>query len=313
MRTVFQIFAVVAVLLSDQVAAETYRATAPSEVSVEVGASGLVVHQRSVRYEVYGAIPEDIRVGVPFENRLATIATVSGYADDELTSTIEVSVDALVGGALRRISVFSDAGSEAALSGPYFVTTQHGCCSPLTRHHVRDIETGKLLFTATGAGAAGLMALMTMPDRHPTVARWAAFEGHPGGETFDPSLLGILRYGSRGGMIDAVAVRMDLALQPADISLGLAECGALLWLESGGEPKPGEPQRPAAGGCFQPQGLDYAKGLFGLERAGGAVEGFGVEMSLDGTIYATIPVAGDHLDVAHAHLAPGISLGVVRQ
>ena len=32
-----------------------------------------------------------------------------------------------------------------------------------------------------------------------------------------------------------------------------------------------------------------------------------LEVSLDGKVYATIPVLNDHLDLAHAKLAPGMS------
>ena len=197
---------------------------------VEVGPQGLIVHSRSVRHEVYAAIPEDIKVGQPFEQRLATITTVSDGPIDDQTSTIEVTVDALSGSSLHRITAFSDPGSEGTVASPYFITTQRGCCSPLTRRHVRNLETGKPLFTATGSDVAGLVALMTVPNHNPGLARWAAFEGLPEAGNGDPTMLGYLRYGDGQAAIDTLELRMDVAKQPADLMIDLPECGALLWL-----------------------------------------------------------------------------------
>lgn len=292
---------------------EMYQATAPSNITVQVRSDGLVVHQRSVRYEVFTAIPDDIKVGVPFSNRLATITTISDGEIDDQTHTIEVTVDALSGSAPDRIVAFADAGSEGIVSSPYFITTQSGCCSPLTRHHVRNIETGKLLFTATGPGQAGLVALMNVPNHHPTIERWAAFEGRPEAASGNPTLLGYLRYGGRNGPIDTLALRMDLARQPEEFVLGLSECGALLWIEPGTPPAEGQPRRPSGKTCFVPQHLSYSTGLFTLEHASGALGSFELELSLDGKVYAAIPVKNDRLDLVHARLAPGMVLEPTRQ
>lgn len=307
-KSLLPVVFVLTLLLPGGGEAQMYRATAPSDITVEVRPDGLVVQQRSVRYEVYDAIPDDIKVGVAFEHRLATISTVSDGATDDQTSRIEVTVDALSGDGLRRITAFSDAGSEGAVSGPYFMTIQRGCCSPLTRHHVRNVETGRLLFTATGAGIAGLVALMTVPNHHPTIERWAAFEGRPDGANNDRSMLGFLRYGDRSGALDTVILRMDVAKQPEEFILDLPSCGALLWLEPGWEPAQGQPRRPDGEKCFAPPGLSYSTPLFGLEHSGKALGGFELEMSLSGMVYATISVRNDRLDLAHARLAPGVSL-----
>lgn len=288
---------------------ETYQATAPSDITVQIRPDGFVVHQKSVRYEVFSAIPDDIEVGVPFQFRLATITTVSDRENDDETSTIHVTIDALSGPVPRRIATFSDAGSIGTVSSPYFITTQTGCCSPLTRHHVRNIETGALLFTATGSSQAGLVALMNVPNHHPTIERWAAFEGRPETANETPALLGILRYGDRKGPIDTLALRMNVADQPQDIMIDLPECGALHWVEPGTPPQQTQPGDT----CFTPQYLSYAKPLFSLEHQSGPLGGFQLELSLDGRVYATIPVHNDHLDIAHATLTRGISLAPTRQ
>lgn len=286
----------------------TYRATAPSGITVQVTPDGVVVHQRSVRYEVYPAIPDDITVGVPFDPRLATITTVTDGKADDQDNTIEVTIDALTGPAPHRIATFSDPGATATIVSPYFITTQTGCCSPLTRHHVRNIETGKILFTATGSSQAGLVAMMDVPNHHPTIERWAAYEGLPGGGNDDRTLLGILRYGDRNGPIDTIALRMAEADQPEEFILSLPECGALRWVEPGKGPAPGEPTSTSAQTCFIPQYLSTVKGMFTLEHTSGPLGGFELEISLDGTVYATIPVENDHLDLAHARLAFGMIL-----
>lgn len=295
-------------MLPSRAQPETYQAAAPSDITVQITPNSVVVHQRSVRFEVFQASPDDIKVGVPFETRLATITTLSDRENDEATSTIEVTVDALSGPTPTRIATFSDPGSKATISPPYFITTQTGCCSPLTRHHVRNIETGKLLFTATGGSQAGLVALMDVPNHHPTIARWAALEGLPEPRRDDPTLLGILRYGDRHTAIDTLELRMDVADQAPEFARDLPDCGTLVWVEPGTAPGQIQPSRQPSDTCFTPPYLSTVKPLFSLEHQSGPLGGFGLEISMDGKIYATIPVKDDHLDLAHATLAPGMSL-----
>jgi hypothetical protein len=149
---------------------------------------------------------------------------------------------------------------------------------------------------------------MNVPNHHPTIERWAAYEGRPEGSTEDPSLLGYLRYGDRNNAIDTIALRMNVADQPEEFIMNLPECGALLWVEPGKTTAPGEPTRPSGETCFTAQYLSYSKGLFTLEHKSGPLGGFELEISLDGKVYATIPVEDDHLDLAHARLERGMSL-----
>ncbi len=288
--------------------AETYRTTATSSIEVEIGPGAPIVHRRSVRHELFQAFSNDIKVGQPVELRLATVTEISDGEPDDLSNSISVTVDAIAGPAPRRMASFSDQGSTGTLSSPWFVTTQSGCCSPLTRHHVRDIETGTPLFTATGNSNLGLVALMTELDSRPRVRRWAAFEGLPGADPNDPAMLGYLRYGDRHGAADTVELRMELARQPQEFPLSLPECGALLWRVPGQEPASGQPQRPAQDQCFTPPSLSYETPLHKLEHRPGTVGGFELELSLDGTVYAAIPVSEDRLDLEHARLERGVSL-----
>ena len=305
-------FVAVLVLLaigpSANLRAETYRATATSSIKVEVGRGALVVHRRSVRHELFSAFPDDIKVGQPVELRLATVTEISDGEPDDLRDTIRVTIDALSGSALRRIASFSDPGSKSTVSSPWFVVAQSGCCSPLTRFHVRDIETGTPLFTATGNSDVGLVALMTELGTRPRVRRWAAYEGLPGLDAKDPAMLGYLRYGNRHGATDTVELRMEADRQPQEFAISLPECGALLWLIPGQEPASGQPKRPAPDKCFTPPGLSYETPLHHLVHSPGTVGGFELELSLDGTVYAAVPVRDDRLDLEHARLERGVSL-----
>lgn len=289
----------------------TVSATAQSSITLEVSKEGWVVHQRAVRFEPYDAIPDDIKVGVPFAHRLATITSLSDGESDALERRIQVTVDDMSGPALRRIAEFTDPGRQGeVVGGLFFVTTGEGCCGQPNRHHVRNLETGKALFNASGDGEMGMTAFMEVPNHHPTLERWAAFEGLIGDYDKDPAMLGMLRYGDRYHTISAVALRMDPAKQPQDIVLELPSCGALLWREPGKEPGAGQPQRPKAGACST--GGSYAPvALFSLEHASGPLGGFALEISLSGKVYATIPVTGDRLDIAHARLQHGLTLQAV--
>lgn len=308
MKLLLPVLVLMTLLLPGCGEAETYTATAPSNITVQVEPDGLFVHQRSVRYEVFGAIPDDIKVGVPFSLHLATITTVSDGRTDDPSKAIEVAVDALSGSAPRRVATFSDDGSEGIVSSPYFITTQSGCCSPLTRHHVRNIETGMLLFTATGHGEAGLVVVMDVPNHHPKIKRWAAYEGRPDGGNEDRALLGYLRYGDRNGAIDTIEVRMNVADQPKDFILDLPECGALRWVEPGRTPAPGQPTRQSDEKCFDPERLSDSTKLLTTEHKSGAIGGFELEISLSDKVYAAIPVEDDRIDLVHARLARGMSL-----
>ena len=285
--------------------------TATSDITVEITPEGMVTRQRSVRFQAYGAIPDNLRAGAGFPPRLATVTTVTEGSADEPRSRVEVTVDDLSGPAPRRIAAFSDPGSEGRLlgGGLFFVTTEPGCCASPALHHLRAVETGRLLFSASGPGEAGMASWMQVPNRHPTVERWAAFQGLVGTDAFDATkaALGRLRYGDRNGVVADLLLGMDPALQPEDFALDLPDCGALLWVEPGRAWVPGQPRRPAEGACRDASGYS-PQNLFSLEHGTGPLGGFEVELSLRGTVYAAIPVREDRLDLANARLTPGVTL-----
>ncbi len=105
-----------------------------------------------------------------------------------------------------------------------------------------------------------MAAWMEQPNHHPSVERWAAFEGAPVGDS-DPARLGYLRYGDRYRALMTFEVRMNPAKQPEKFQLDLPSCGALLWREPGKAPSQNQTQRPAKDECFQGSGTSPV-GLF---------------------------------------------------
>ncbi len=286
-----------------QTETQIHSATAASSIRVEDTADGPVIHQRSVRFELFSAVPDDIKVGSTFPPRIAAITATKDGVTDGPTETIEVIVDDISGPGKRRITAFTDPGREGIIAGGrYFIATGYDA---LARHRVRNLETGTPLFTSTGGYEAGTAVWMDIPNHHPGVERWAAFEGLPEGYQKDPSLLGIVRYGDHDRALTTLALHMDPARQPQDFQLDLPSCGALLWRELG--KTPAKPARPAAEQCYD--GGGYApNSLFSLEHQSGLLGGFELELSYEGKVLAVIPVAGDRLDASHATLEPGMTL-----
>jgi hypothetical protein len=268
---------------------------------------------QSTRFETYGAIPDVLRGSSRFPPRLATITTITTFDGDSAEYRTAVAIDDMSGPTLRRVSEFSDPGSEGTvLGGLFFVTTEPGCCALPSRHHVRALETGKLLFSSTGIGDVGAVAWMQVPNASPTVERWAAFEGNVGSSDYEtPSRkIGDLLYGDRHGVLSRVALRLKPgAAGPKrddgtdDLDLDIATCGFLLWIEPGRVRGPGRPTRPAGNECRGNSGYS-PDSLFSLEHRppDQKPSGFEVELSGAGTIFATIPVKDDRLDLAHARL-----------
>lgn len=76
----------------------------------------------------------------------------------------------------------------------------------------------------------------------------------------------------------------------------------------------GKRRRPVAKGC--PSGATYfdrGESLFSLEKKTppDGISGIAVELTSDGTIYATIPILRDRLDLAQASVVNGLSLSEI--
>jgi hypothetical protein len=299
-------------LTAAQAETPTVRATAQSSIIVETNGDDWTIHERSVRFQAYLQPPADITYRVPFLRRLAEITTVSDGMIDDQAHRIEVTINDMSGPALRPIARFSDPGIEGKLlESGYFVTTEPGCCERPPRHHVRNTETGTWLFDSSGGFDVGMAAWMGVPNHHPTLERWAAFEASPGDDA-DPALLGTLRYGDNDHAIDTFELRMEPARQPQDFRSDFPTCGALVWHERGKEPGAGQLHRPAEGKCYE-GGTYFPSSLFSLEHQTGLLGGFDLELSVYGKVYGTIPIAADRLDLAHAKLEQGMRLVPARR
>jgi len=298
----------------------------PSTITLSPSTEGgYAVESSTTRFQVYETLPPTVGPGAVFPPRLATITTWSKHpgGDERGEGEVRVRVQDLSKPDLPTIVEFADPGSEGQIAGRlYFVTTEPGCCALPSRHRVRALETGRAIFTATGAGEMGTTIWMSVPNAKPTIQRWAAYDAA------DPALmeqgerettrLGVLRYGDPDGALSAVMLVSTLldvvpGAKPSEAAEAaheaavdtLSSCVALGWVEKG------KRLHPMPEGCPPMQGYyDWGESLFSLERktAPDGIGGFKLELSGAGTLYASIPIERDRLDVKNAVLAKGIAL-----
>lgn len=298
----------------------------PSTITLSPSTEGgYAVESSTTRFQVYETLPATVGPGAVFPPRLATITTWRKHpgGDERGEGEIRVRVQDLSRPDLPTIVEFADPGSEGQIAGRlYFVTTEPGCCALPSRHRVRALESGRAIFTATGAGEMGTAIWMSVPNAKPTIQRWAAYDAadpalREQGERV-PARIGVLRYGDPNGALSTVMLTSTLldvapgatpseAAQAAheDVWDTLTSCVALGWVEKG------KRLHPMPGGCPPMQGYyDWGESLFSLERktAPDGIGGFKLELSGAGTLYASIPIERDRLDVKNAVLAKGIAL-----
>lgn len=265
----------------------SYSLSGQSSITVEVPPNGFTIHQRDVHFELIQPIRD---WGAPW--RVATITSIRDGEIDAQQHRVEVTVDELSATGKHRLSAFSDKGSIGKdIGGDFIVITQLGCCGGLTQHHVYNSITGMKLFDSTGGWNVGMAAWIKVGDTE----RWAAFQDMWVNSNTDQSLIGYVRYGAFNGVMSVVAFHMDPAQQEPGFTQEFGGCGALVWTTE---------RRPDPSRCFD--GGSYTLGVPGHGDA--PVNGVAVELSMLGKVYATIPVTNDRLDIAHATLAPGVTL-----
>src|SRR5438132_1042905 len=179
MKTIPWLAALVAAALATPAGADGTRheLSATSKAVIEIGPDGIVImHATNVRLVPYALFDG--------EHQLPRVATVNSDVrqrtdaeGDDPASTVAVTVDDLSAATPRRLASFTDPGSEGVLLGPsWFDTRQPGCCAGPTVHSLRALETGRLLYRATGDGEASA-AWGEIPNARPALIRWAAFAG----------------------------------------------------------------------------------------------------------------------------------------
>jgi hypothetical protein len=282
--------------------AETpYDGTASSSVHVErvTSADGTAIvmsvrNARLVPYVVYVWPNQQTDAQEVLQTRLATVTTdVKTRTDAEGVdpgSTVSVTVDDVSTGEPRRLSSFSDPGSEGVMLGRrYFATIMPGCCDSPQIHRVRVLETGRALFRSTGPDPAGSVAWADVPNAKPEIVRWAAFDGEIQEGDAKHGLLGHISYGDSDGPLSVLEVRTRLRGEAYDnLWEGVAHNAKLVWIDPRANKDSGS---PSSGDPDSPKDIWAAEGTKDPKQLGG----FQLALMLEGKRLATIPIAGDRL------------------
>ncbi len=232
--------------------------------------------------------------------RLATVtAEVHSSTDAEgidPASRVAVSVDDLSAGTPRRLASFSAPGADARIvQGRYADVWMPGCCAGPVVHHVHALETGTLLFQASGEAVMGASAWIEAPNTWPAIVRWAAFSVSQTPEEVGAGRLGVLRYGTPAGGLAAATVMAKASKDAVDLVLQLGGAAQLSWLGPKVE-GPGDWEAPATAWMLNQIG------------ASDPVGGFQIVLTLGNRRLAVIPVANDRLLVDQASVAHDIIL-----
>jgi hypothetical protein len=277
--------------------------SATSTATVEITGDGVMIqHVRNSRLEPYGLF--DGEHTLP---RLATVTTdVKRRSDaegDDPSSTVAVTIDDLSAAQPKRLASFTDPGSEGDILGErYFDSRMPGCCAGPTVHMVRVLETGVLLYRATGDADEASTAWATVPNAHPEIVRWAAFDGALDEQKLADGLIGIIAYGGSDGPLSRLELRLAAKGDATDRNLGLSHEAQLLWVDAVSQ-KQGH--KPAAGSAANPETI------WSLDKVSDPAKVGGFSLALvdyDGKRLATIPIKGDRLDPGKAKLAAGLKL-----
>jgi hypothetical protein len=277
---------------------------------------------KTTDFVAYQEIPDGWKVHQVFPPRVATITTTYVANNDDENTSLGVSVDDVSGNDIRRVSAFSDPGNTGrVVDGQLFVTTAHACCALPALHHVRFLETGKLLFRSSGDTEFGAAAFAEIPNVYPHVDRWAAFEAAGlFDKEDDQDVIGFITYGDFKGELSKIVLRSKVTsavrgrqLSSRNLRQDAAECGFVVWLVPGSDAN--KPKRPTSGECSHfPGGSHISTELWHLaqQRADPVLSGFALEFSVLGRVYATIPIANDRFDPSQAHIDPDLTIEAVQ-
>ena len=303
MTRILGLAALGALALAAPASAETlYDGAASSSVHVESTGSSdagkaIVMSVRNARlvpYVIYVWRDPPQSDADALQARLATITTdVKTRTDAEgvdPSSTVSVTVDDVSAKEPRRLSSFSEPGSDGVMLGRrYFSAIMPGCCDSPQIHRVHVLETGRALFRSTGPDPAGSAAWAEVPNARPEIVRWAAFDGAIEQADALHGLLGRISYGDNDGPLSVLELRTRLRGEAYDnLWEGVAHGAKLVWIDprasrDSGGPSSGEPDSPKD--IWATEGTKDPKQLGGFQLA----------LVLDGKRLATIPIAGDRL------------------
>jgi len=276
-------------------------------VKTEEGETAVVMKVRNARFVPYYIYAADNKYPTRLVTIVTEVLTRSDREGADPSSSVSVTVDDFSGAETKRLAAFSDPGTEGeVIARRYFASTMPGCCDSPDIHRVRALETGRELFHSTGPGDFGSAAWAEVPNSRPGIVRWAAFDGEVDETQFKAGVLGTITYGSDLGPASRIRISTSVGEdEHNDLWEGLAHSATLRWID----PKhPADDVGETAGDPEAPTALWSLEGVTDPKL----IQGFELQVLIDGKAIATIPVTEDRLVVKGATLEKNFSLTAVQ-
>ena len=268
-----------------------------TETSITMDEKAYLIHTINRRHDIASFFDDRDGKGVMKRFLVVTeIDRTTREADDEeidtQSSILRITARPLSPTGLGEPSMTAETtADEVAVSGPYVVATQWGCCAEQSSHEVYSLYSGKRLFSATGAGDFG--DWLTMGKKGPqydqrVVAAHLAFTARDAAELGeDRSVVGHITYATEAEPLQRLALT---APDGRDGDLPLEWSPKLLWITE-----------------REPDGIDHAF----FEKEGPAKEvytGITLRLKLDDETSIEIPLIDDRLAADQASLPDGYTL-----
>jgi hypothetical protein len=272
-----------------------------TETSITMDGNAYIIHTVNRRHDIASFFDDRDGKGAMKRFLVVTeIDRITREADDEeidtQSSTLRIVARPLTASGLGEPSMTAETiADEVAVSGPYVVATQWGCCAEQASHEVFSLYSGKRLFSATGEGDFG--DWLTMGKKAPqydqrVVAAHLAFTARDAAELGeDRSVVGHITYATEAEPLQRLALT---APDGRDGDLPLEWSPKLLWITE-----------------REPDGIDHAF----FEKEGAAKEvytGITLRLKLDDLTSIDIPLIDDRLAAEQAILPDGYTLKEVK-
>lgn len=268
-----------------------------TETSITMDGNAYIIHTINRRHDIASFF--DDRDGSGEMRRFLVVTEIdrtTREADDEeidtQSSILRITARPLTASGLGEPSMTAQTtADEVAVSGPYVVATQWGCCAEQSSHEVYSLYSGKRLFGATGEGEFG--DWLTMGKKGPqydqrVVVAHLAFTARDADELGeDRSVVGNITYATEAEPLQRLALT---APDGRDGDLPLEWAPKLLWITE-----------------REPDGIDHAF----FEQVGDAkavYTGITLRLKLDDQTNIDIPLIADRLAPDQAILPDGYSL-----
>ena len=272
-----------------------------TETTVTMDGAAYLIHTVNRRHDIASFFDDRAEPGAMKRFLVETELDRSWReADDEeidvQSSTLRIDARPLTATGLGEAAMkMQTKADEVAVSGPYVVATEWGCCAEQSSHEVFSLYSGKRLFSATGEGEFGQW--LTMGKKGPTydqrvVAAHLAFTPRDEEELGpDTSVVGVITYATEAEPLQRLALR---APGGRDGDLPTEWLPKLLWIT----PR-------------EPDGVDHAF----FEQVGDAKDvytGITLRLQLDDETSIDIPLVADRLVPAQAKLPDGYTLSEMK-